>query len=91
MSWVGSGHETKVDPTPYGDVRGSKVNLHWSNCMLHKVVLCGLVVCCGLLVKWLRISVRVRLGPGNAPAVLFFPVAICNCGEHLSSFGMQSR
>ena len=31
------------------------------NCMLHKAILCGLVVCWGLLAKWLRISVRVRV------------------------------
>ena len=32
-----------------------------------------LVVCCGLLAKWLRVRVRVRawLGPGNALAVFF--------------------
>ena len=45
--------------------------------MLHKAVLSGLDVCCGLSAKWLRVSVRVsvvrarsarlRLGRRNAP------------------------
>ena len=34
------------------------------NCMRHKAILCGLVVCCGLLAKWLRISVMVRVRAG---------------------------
>ena len=39
--------------------------------MLHKAVLYGLVVCSGLLAKWLRVGVRVRVraGPGNALAI----------------------
>ena len=43
----------------------------------------ALVVCCGLLAKWLivRLRVRVRLGPGNALAVHFFPLGY-QCGEH---------
>ena len=43
--------------------------------VLQKVVVSALVVCCGLLAKWLRVRVRVRaavrLGPGNALAELF--------------------
>ena len=35
--------------------------LHALNCMLQKAVLSALVVCCGLLAKWLRARVRVRV------------------------------
>ena len=46
--------------------------------MLHKAVLCGLVVCCGLLAKWLRVSdrvrvtVRVRAGARECTSCTFF-------------------
>ena len=41
----------------------------------------ALVVCCGLLAKWLRVWVRVRVrvlgqGPGNALAVHFFSLVL---------------
>ena len=54
--------------------------------MLQKAVLSAVVVCCGLLAKWLRarVRVRVRLGPGNALGVLFFFPLVYKCGEHLS-------
>ena len=41
--------------------------------MLQKAVLSALVVCYGLLAKWLRvIGLGLGLGPGNALAVLLF-------------------
>ena len=48
----------------------------------HKAVLCGLVVCYGLLAKWLR----VRAGARECTSCTFPPrLAICKCGEDLSS------
>ena len=34
------------------------------------------VVCCGLLAKWLRVRVRLRLGPWNGLAGCFFVVIV---------------
>ena len=46
-----------------------------------------LTVRCGLLAKWLRVRVRVGLGPGNALVVLFFSLWYYKCGKHLRLFG----
>ena len=65
--------------------------LHALNCVLQKAVLrldSVLVVCCGLLAKWLRVRFKNNLwlgmGPGNVLAVLFFFfLLVYKCGEHL--------
>ena len=57
--------------------------------MLQKAVLSALVVCCGLLAKWLKVRVRVRVtaragASGCTSCTFFFPL-VYKCGEHLSS------
>ena len=37
---------------------------------LHAAILCGLVVCCGLLAKWLRISAMVRVRAGARECII---------------------
>ena len=48
------------------------------NCMLQKATLSALVVCCGLLAKWLRVKVRVRVrvmaGARECTSCTFFPL-----------------
>ena len=56
--------------------------------MLQKAVLSVLVVCCGLLAKWLRVKVsvrvgvRVRAGAWGCTSCTFFSL-VYKCGEHL--------
>ena len=46
------------------------LTLHALNCMAQEAVLSTLVVCCGLLTKWLR--VRVRAGVRECTSSTFF-------------------
>jgi len=43
----------------------------------------ALVVCCGLLAKWLRVWVRVRAGDRECTNYTFFFLCSYKCSEHL--------
>ena len=46
-----------------------------------------LVVCCGLLAKWLGIGLGLGLGPGNVQYFFFFFLWSYKCSEHLVFVG----